>query len=70
MIEKLRQVDRIRIPVDLDYARVSGLRAESAQKLEAIRPATLGQASRISGVNPTDITILMIALGAEKRKRL
>jgi tRNA uridine 5-carboxymethylaminomethyl modification enzyme len=70
MIEKLRQVDRIRIPADLDYARVSGLRAESAQKLEAIRPATLGQASRISGVNPTDITILMIALGAKNRKAL
>ncbi|NDV62166.1 tRNA uridine-5-carboxymethylaminomethyl(34) synthesis enzyme MnmG [Puniceicoccales bacterium CK1056] len=61
-IAKLQQTDRIRIPRDLDYTAVSGLRAEAAQKLNTIRPDTLGQASRISGVNPTDITIIMIAL--------
>jgi tRNA uridine 5-carboxymethylaminomethyl modification enzyme len=63
MIAKLRQTDRIRIPRQFDYSVVSGLRAEAAQKLSAIKPDTLGQASRISGVNPTDITILMITLG-------
>jgi len=62
-INKLKQTDRIRIPRDFDYSRVKGLRAESAQKLAAVCPATLGQAGRISGVNPTDITILMITLG-------
>ncbi|MEX0322295.1 MAG: tRNA uridine-5-carboxymethylaminomethyl(34) synthesis enzyme MnmG [Puniceicoccaceae bacterium] len=62
-IRKLAQTDKIRIPGDFDYSAVTGLRAESAQKLVQIQPATLGQASRISGVNPTDITILMIALG-------
>lgn len=62
-IEKLRQTDRIRIPREFSYQGVSGLRAEAATKLQSIRPDTLGQASRISGVNPTDITILMIALG-------
>ena len=63
MIAKLKQTDRIRLPRDFSYADVPGLRAEAAQKLDSIRPDTLGQASRISGVNPTDITILMIALG-------
>lgn len=62
MIERLGQTDRIRIPAGFTYTGVPGLRSESAQKLEQIRPATLGQASRISGVNPTDISILMIAL--------
>ncbi|MEX0326945.1 MAG: tRNA uridine-5-carboxymethylaminomethyl(34) synthesis enzyme MnmG, partial [Puniceicoccaceae bacterium] len=66
IINKLSQVDRIQIPRRFDFAGVSGLRAESAQKLSQVQPATLGQASRISGVNPTDITILMIALGALK----
>jgi tRNA uridine 5-carboxymethylaminomethyl modification enzyme len=62
-IAKLAQTDKMRIPRDFDYRKVSGLRTESAQKLAEIRPDTLGQASRISGVNPTDITILMIAMG-------
>ena len=66
-IEKLRQTDQIRIPRDFSYALVPGLRAESAEKLQAIQPATLGQAARISGVNPTDITILMIAIGRRKQ---
>jgi tRNA uridine 5-carboxymethylaminomethyl modification enzyme len=65
-IEKLRQTDQIRIPRDFSYAVVPGLRAESAEKLQAIQPATLGQAARISGVNPTDVTILMIAIGSRK----
>jgi len=60
MIQRLSKVENVRIPPDFDYRKVSGLRAESAQKLTEIRPATLGQASRISGVNPTDITILMV----------
>jgi len=61
-IERLAQVDHIRIPRDFPYASLRGLRAESAQKLSRIQPATLGQASRISGVNPTDVTLLMVAL--------
>ncbi|MFO7724847.1 MAG: FAD-dependent oxidoreductase [Oceanipulchritudo sp.] len=62
MVDRLRQTDRIRIPEGFTYKGVPGLRAESALKLEQIRPVNLGQASRISGVNPTDISILMIAL--------
>jgi tRNA uridine 5-carboxymethylaminomethyl modification enzyme len=66
LIARMQQTDRIRIPKQFDYGKVSGLRAESAQKLAQIRPETLGQAGRISGVNPTDITILMITLGINK----
>jgi tRNA uridine 5-carboxymethylaminomethyl modification enzyme len=66
VVAKLGQVDKIKIPRTFSYPDVSGLRAEAAQKLATIQPANLGQASRISGVNPTDITILMIAIGASK----
>ena len=63
-IEKLRHVDKIRIPSDLDYATVRGLRRESALKLADLKPLTLGQAGRISGVNPADISILMVLIAA------
>jgi tRNA uridine 5-carboxymethylaminomethyl modification enzyme len=63
-IEKLRDVERIQIPAGVDYLLVPGLRRESALKLGQIRPSTLGQASRISGVNPADISILMVLIQA------
>ena len=63
-IERLSGVERIRVPDAFDFLTVKGLRKESAQKLAAIRPTTLGQASRISGVNPADISILMVAIEA------
>lgn len=66
-IEKLRDADRITLPADLDYLAIPGLRRESAQKLQQLRPVNLGQASRISGVNPADISILMVRLAASKR---
>ena len=61
-IEKTKWLDAIRIPEAFNYREVHGLRNESLQKLEVLRPLTLGHASRISGVNPADIQILMIAL--------
>jgi tRNA uridine 5-carboxymethylaminomethyl modification enzyme len=51
------------LPNDIDYTTVRGLRIEAAQKLERIRPRTVGQASRISGVNPADVSVLLIYLG-------
>lgn len=66
-VEKLQDVDRIVLPADLDYLAIPGLRRESAQKLQQARPVNLGQASRISGVNPADISILMVRLAAKNR---
>ncbi|MBA4138751.1 MAG: tRNA uridine-5-carboxymethylaminomethyl(34) synthesis enzyme MnmG [Opitutus sp.] len=68
-VEKLRDVDRVQIPADLDYRAIPGLRHESAQKLQQIRPVNLGQASRISGVNPADISILLVRLEARRRAK-
>lgn len=65
-IAKLSQIEKIKIPQSIDYQQVRGLRRESALKLDRIRPQTLGQASRISGVNPSDISLLMILIGAGK----
>jgi tRNA uridine 5-carboxymethylaminomethyl modification enzyme len=66
-IEKLRDVERVQIPSDLDYLAIPGLRRESAQKLQQLRPVNLGQASRISGVNPADISILLVKLESRRR---
>ena len=63
-IEKLSHIDRIRIPKSINYLSINGLRKESAVKLAEMRPMTLGQASRISGVNPADISILMVWIEA------
>ncbi|MCK9623060.1 MAG: tRNA uridine-5-carboxymethylaminomethyl(34) synthesis enzyme MnmG [Methylobacter sp.] len=63
-IEKMHETDRIQIPEGIDYLSIRGLRRESALKLQEIRPYTLGQAGRISGVNPADISILMILIKA------
>jgi tRNA uridine 5-carboxymethylaminomethyl modification enzyme len=63
-IEKLKSVEKIRIPATIDYAKIPGLRRESALKLQQHRPVNLGQASRISGVNPVDISILMVLIAA------
>jgi NAD/FAD-utilizing enzyme apparently involved in cell division len=68
-VEKLRHIDRVRVPDGFDYSAVRGLRAESAQKLAQVAPSTLGQASRISGVNPADISVLMVHLEARTKRR-
>jgi tRNA uridine 5-carboxymethylaminomethyl modification enzyme len=70
-IEQVRKLSRLEerlIPENLDYSRIKGLANEARQKLEKIRPRSLGQASRISGVNPADLAILMIYLEQKKRQ--
>ncbi|MGM9641638.1 MAG: tRNA uridine-5-carboxymethylaminomethyl(34) synthesis enzyme MnmG [Eubacteriales bacterium] len=62
-INRQARLEEFRLPVDIDYAKVGGLRIEAVQKLSKIRPVTLGQASRISGVSPADISVLLIRLG-------
>ena len=62
-VKKYERIESKRLPVDLDYKNIKGLRIEAAQKLADIRPLTVGQASRISGVNPADISVLLIYLG-------
>ncbi len=60
--EKLKQLERIKLPRDFDYHSVVGLRKEAQEKLDYIRPANLAQASRISGITPADILVLTICL--------
>ena len=66
-IEKFRKLEEKRLPENLDYLNLEGLRIEARQKLDAIRPVSVGQASRISGVSPADINVLLIHL--EKMRR-
>ncbi|MBQ7870927.1 MAG: tRNA uridine-5-carboxymethylaminomethyl(34) synthesis enzyme MnmG [Oscillospiraceae bacterium] len=61
-VEDFRKMERHKIPADLDYNGIQGLRLEAREKLSAIRPLDLGQASRISGVSPADVAALMIWL--------
>ncbi|WP_372633614.1 tRNA uridine-5-carboxymethylaminomethyl(34) synthesis enzyme MnmG [Fodinibius sp.] len=62
MVEEMRKQEDTIIPDSLDYNKISSLSAEGTQKMERIRPETLGQASRISGVSPSDISVLMVYL--------
>ncbi len=68
-IEQFRRLEEMALPADFDYNALDSLRLEARQKLSAIRPLSLGQASRISGVSPADIQVLMIAL-KQRRMRL
>jgi tRNA uridine 5-carboxymethylaminomethyl modification enzyme len=61
-VEKMAHIEKIKLDTNFNYLSVNGLRNESAQKLSEIRPVTLGQASRISGVSPADISILMVMI--------
>jgi tRNA uridine 5-carboxymethylaminomethyl modification enzyme len=63
MVEKLNNMENYKIPVDFDYLTITALSAEGKQKLNKIKPETLGQASRISGVTPADLSILTVYLG-------
>lgn len=64
--EQFKKLESKKLPADLDYLHLEGLRLEARQKLDKIRPASLGQASRISGVSPADVAVLMIYLKSKR----
>ena len=64
--EEMRRLEDYPMPKDMDYRAITGLRLEARQKLEEIHPLNLGQASRVSGVSPADVAVLMVFL--EKHK--
>lgn len=66
-VEAMRKLEAKLIPEDIDYRAIKGLRLEAAEKLAKIRPANIGQASRISGVNPADVSVLLIWLEQKRR---
>lgn len=67
-VEQHKKLEKRKLPDDIDYLSIKGLRLEARQKLDKIRPTSLGQASRISGVSPADISVLMVYLEQFRRK--
>lgn len=67
-VERFKKMEEKKIPQELDYAKVGGLKAEAREKLEQIRPVSIGQAGRIAGVTPADIAVLLIYLEQKRRK--
>jgi tRNA uridine 5-carboxymethylaminomethyl modification enzyme len=63
LVERMKQLEELEIPETFDYQRITSLGAEAREKLEKARPRTLGQASRISGINPSDVQILLVFMG-------
>ena len=63
LVKKMSQLEDLLIPDNFNYDRISSLSHEALQKFKKIKPRTLGQASRISGVNPSDVQILMVFMG-------
>ena len=68
-IEKFKKLENRKLSADFDYDRIDGLRIEARQKLNQFKPLSVGQASRISGVSPADINVLLIYLEKERRKK-
>ncbi len=63
LVDRMKQLEDLEIPEQFDYKRIVALGAEAREKLTRVRPRTLGQASRISGINPSDVQILMVFMG-------
>lgn len=66
-IEEFKKIEKKSIPENIDYEKIKGIRLEARQKLEKFKPSSIGQASRISGISPADINVLLIYLNAEAK---
>ena len=66
IIERAKRLEDKLLPEDIDYDKILGLRLEAREKLNRVRPLNLGQAGRISGVNPADVSVLMVWLSTNK----
>ena len=66
-MKQFKRLENKALPVEIDYSKISSLRIEAAQKLNLVKPQSVGQASRISGVSPADISVLLVWLEVRGR---
>ena len=63
VVKKMSRLEEVKIPADLDYSKMASLSSEAKEKLSSLKPVTIGQASRVSGVTPSDVSVLLVYLG-------